>query len=504
MTAIAAALGQTTADSGKLPPLSHFDAGIVDHDISPCVDFYKFVCSKWQADNPIPADQVAWSTTSNLRLWNETILRNALQEAANPAPGRTPVQQKIGDYWYACMDETAIDKSGMAPIEPELNQIRAMKDKAQIAAVLAQVHMKMPGSWDGGNNETLAPLFGYSSTIDFDNSQLVVAGIDQGGFAMNGKDFYLSDNAHLVEVRGKYVEYLQTVFTLAGENEAKAKADAAVVMRIETAMAKAAMDAVSRRDPAKMNNVMNLQQVQALTPSFRWNDYLAAVKSPTPQHYIVTAPDFFRALETLLKSESLDDWKTYLSYWVIDRNAGYMSKAFQDANFDFWNKTMLGQKAALPRWRRCVRWADRDLGEALGQAYVAKAFPPESKARVEKMIDGIEVAMGQDIQQVDWMAAETKQKGQTKLKAVIDNIGYPDKWRDYSSVSIGRDSLVTNVQAAAVFEYQRQLDKIGHPVDRREWGMTPPTINAYENPQNNTINFPAGILQPPFFDAATD
>jgi putative endopeptidase len=502
---ISPAMGQTAAaNSDGLPALNHFDASIVDHNQDPCVDFYKFVCSKWQAANPIPADQVAWSTASNLRLWNETILRNTMEEAANPAPGRTAVQQKIGDYWYACMDEAGIDKSGLAPIQPELNLIRGMKDKSEIAGVLGQVHMKMPGSWDSGDNETLAPILGYGSTIDYDNAQLVVAGIDQGGFAMNGRDFYLSDNAHLAEVRGKYVDHLQTMFALAGENEAKAKADAATVMRIETAMAKAAMDAVTRRDPKNVNNVMSLQQVQALTPSFRWKDYLAAVNSPTPEHYIVSAPDFFRALETLLQKESLDDWKTYLSYWVIDRNARYMSKAFQDANFDFWNKTMLGQKQDLPRWRRCVRWADRDLGEALGQAYVAKAFPPDSKARAEKMINGIETAMGQDIQQVNWMAPETKQKGQVKLQAVLDKIGYPDQWRDYSSLSIGRDSLVTNVQAAAVFEYRRQLKKIGQPVNRKEWGMTPPTINAYENPQNNTINFPAGILQPPFFDPTMD
>ena len=501
---ISAAVGQTSAGTAALPKLSHFDASIVNHDIDPCVDFYKYVCSNWQAANPIPEDQVAWSTGSNLRLWNETVLRNTMEEASKPSAGRTPVQQKIGDYWYACMDEAAIEKSGMTPLKPQLDKIRAMKDKSQIAGVLAQIHLKMPDAWNGGDNETPAPMLGFSSTIDFNNAQLMVAGVDQGGFAMGGKDYYLSDNAHLTEVRGKYVEHIQKVFTLAGENEAKAKADAATVMRMETAMAKAAMDAVSRRDPAKVNNVMSLQQVQALTPSFRWNDYLAAVKAPTPQHYIVSSPEFFKALETMLQNEPLDSWKTYLSYWVIDKNSPYMGEAFQEASFEFWNKTMLGQKAQLPRWRRCVRWADRDLGEALGQAYVAQAFPPDDKARTAKMIDNIQVAMGQDIQQVDWMAPETKQKGEEKLHAVMDKIGYPDTWRDYSSVTIVRDGFGGDVQAAAVFEYERQLNKIGEPVDRKEWGMTPPTINAYENPQNNTINFPAGILHPPYFDPAAD
>jgi endothelin-converting enzyme/putative endopeptidase len=501
---VSAAVGQTSAGSAPLPKLSHFDASIVNHDLDPCVDFYKYVCSNWQAANPIPEDQVAWGTGSNLRLWNETVLRNTMEEASKPSPGRTAVQQKIGDYWYACMDEAAIEKSGMKPLQSQLDKIRGMKDKSEIAGMLAQIHMKMPDAWNGGDNETAAPMLGFSSTIDFNNAQLMVAGVDQGGFAMGGKDYYLSDNAHLTEVRGKYAEHIQKLFALTGENDAKAKADAATVLRMETAMAKAAMDAVSRRDPAKVNNVMNLQQVQALTPSFRWNDYLAAVKAPTPQHYIVSSPDFFKALETMLQNEPLENWKTYLSYWVIDRNSPYMGQAFQEASFEFWNKTMLGQKAQLPRWRRCVRWADRDLGEALGQAYVAQAFPPDDKVRTAKMIDNIQVAMGQDIQQVDWMAPETKQKGEEKLHAVMDKIGYPDTWRDYSSVTIVRDGFGGDVQAAAVFEYERQLNKIGKPVDRKEWGMTPPTINAYENPQNNTINFPAGILHPPYFDPAAD
>ncbi len=494
----------TATSSDDLPTLNHFDTSLVDRNLDPCVDFYKYVCSKWQAANPIPADQVTWGTGSTLRLWNESMLRNTMMEAANPVPDRSAVDQKIGDYWYSCTNETAIDKSGLAPLQPELDRIKALRQMSEIAGVLADIHMKLPNSWAGDNNETIAPMLGYSSTIDFNNAKLVVAAIDQGGFAMGGRDYYLSDNPHLAEVRGKYVDHVQKIFELSGESNERAKADAATVVRIETAMAKAAMDSVSRRDPAKVNNVMNLQQVQALTPSFRWNDYLAAVQSPTPDHYIVTAPEFFRALETLLKTESLDNWKTYLSYWVVDRNARYLSQNFQDANFDFWNRTMYGQQEILPRWRRCVAWADRDLGEALGQAYVAKAFPPESKERTEKMINSIEAAMGQDIQQVSWMAPETKQKGQLKLKAVLDKIGYPDQWRDYSSVTIGRDNFVANVQAAAVFEYKRQLNKIGKPVDRMEWGMTPPTINAYEDPQMNTINFPAGILQPPFFDASAD
>jgi len=504
MMAPAAAQTKVPAAADALPTLNHFDPDVVDRNLDPCNDFYKFVCSKWQTANPIPGDQSSWGTGSQLLLWNESVLRNTMAQAANPDSGRSVVDQKIGDYWHSCMNEAAIDKSGLAPLQPQLDLIRALQDKPQIAGGLAQIHLKMPDSWSADDNETLAPMLGVSSTIDYNNAKLVVVGVDQGGFAMGGRDFYLSDNAHLAEVRSKYLDHVQRILALAGESEARAKADAATVLRIETALAAAAMDPVKRRDPKNVNNVMNLQQVQTLTPSFRWSDYLAAVHAPSPDHYIVSAPDFFRKLDTLLQSESLENWKTYLTYWVVDRNARYLSQPFQEANFDFWNKTMLGQREILPRWRRCVRWADRDLGEALGQAYVAKAFPPESKARTEKMVDAIETAMGQDIQQVDWMAPETKQKAQLKLHAVLDKIGYPDQWRDYSGVTIGRDNFVANVQAAAVFEHRRQFDKIGKPADRMEWGMTPPTINAYEDPQTNTINFPAGILQPPFFDAAAD
>jgi len=498
---------QNSVSSSKaedLPTLNHFDPSIVDRTQDPCNNFYKFVCSKWQAANPIPADQANWGTGSNLRLWNESVLRNIMARAASPSPNRSSVDQKIGDYWYSCMDEAGIEKAGIGAVKPQLDLIRALRNKSQLAGVLAQIHLNQPHSWDGGDNETVAPIFGFSSTVDLNDATLVVAAVDQGGFALGGRDYYLSDNAKLVEVRSKYKEHLEKLFALTGESEGKAKQDADTVMRIETAMAKSAMDSVSRRDPKNINNVMNLQQVEALTPSFRWNEYLAVVQHTTPKHYIVTAPQFFRELETLIQTEDLDSWKTYLTFWILDRNARYLNQGFQEADFDFWSRTILGSQEQLPRWRRCVRWADRDLGEALGQAYVAQAFPPESKVRTEQLVKSIEAAMAQDIQEVDWMSPETKKSAQLKLNAALDKIGYPDKWRDYSSMSIGRASFVENVQSAARFEYQRQIDKINKPVDRMEWGMTPPTIDAYEDTQTNTINFPAGILQPPFFESGLD
>ena len=492
------------AKTNDLPALSHFDPGIADRALDPCDDFYKFVCSKWQAANPIPQDQSAWGTWSNLDLWNEAMLRNIMTRAADPGPKRTAIEQRIGDYWQACMDEPTIEKSGLAPIQPQLDLVAALQDKAQLAGLLAKLHLSQPHSWEGGDNETLAPVFGFSSSIDYNDATQVVAAIDQGGFALDGRDYYLSADTQFAEVRGKYRNHVEKLFALAGENEARAKSDAATVLRIETALATSAMDAVSRRDPKKVNNVMSLAEVQALTPSFRWNDYLALTQPAMPKHYIVTAPDFFRTMETLLKTEDLASWKTYLTFWVLDQNAGYLSQPFQDANFDFWGRTMGGAQQMLPRWRRCVQWADRDLGEALGQAYVAQAFPPQSKARTDQMVKSLTAALATDIQQVDWMSPGTKKIALLKLNATLAKIGYPDAWRDYSSVKIGRDSLIANLQSAARFEYRRQLAKIGKPVDRLEWGMTPPTVNAYEDPQTNTINFPAGILQPPLFEPALD
>jgi putative endopeptidase len=491
------AFGQATKT--EMPELNHFDASIVDKNLDPCQDFYKFVCSKWQAANPIPADQSLWSTSSNLNLWNQSILRNAMEEAST-AKNRDTVHQQVGDYWAACMDEASIEKAGLKPLQPLLDEIAAMKDKKQLAKVIADLHKSAPAAWEGGNTQTNAPAFGYGSSQDLKDASLVVAGFDQGGLGMPGRDFYLSDNPKMLETRTKYQQHLTNMFALLGEKPPQAKEDTAVVMRIETALANAAMPAVMRRDPAKTYNVFTFADFQKLAPSFDWTTYLKAVNSPTPKHYIVTTPDFFRALEKVYAAESLDNWKTYLRWWAVHTRAAYLSKPFVDENFSFYGKTLSGAQQLQPRWRRCVNLTDRDLGEALGQAYVEKAFPPSSKQRTNQLVDNIEAALGKDIQTLDWMSPETKKQADTKLNAIEDKIGYPNKFRDYSSVKIVPNDFVANVAQATQFEFQRQLDKIGKPVDRGEWVMTPATINAYYDPQLNTINFPAGILQPPYFD----
>jgi predicted metalloendopeptidase len=318
---------------------------------------------------------------------------------------------------------------------------------------------------------------------------------------MPGRDYYLSSNPNMLDTRKKYQEHVRKMMILIGESPEQAAKDAATVLRIETALAQSAMDVVKRRDPANLNNVMSLEEVKKLVPSFDWSKYLKLVNSPTPHHYIVTSPDFFRALERVIAAESLDNWKAYLRWWTVHGESPYLSKLFVGENFDFFGRTLSGQQQLAPRWRRCVNLADRDLGEALGQAYVEKAFPPASKQRITDLVNNVEAALGQEIHTLDWMSPDTKKQATAKLDAIEDKIGYPNQWRDYSSVKIVPNNLVANVHDATAFEFQRQLNKIGKPVDRAEWTMTPPTINAYYDPQLNTINFPAGILQPPYFDA---
>lgn len=483
-----------------LPKLDHFGVNEVDQKLDPCNDFFQFVCSKWMAANPIPADEAGWGTWSNLELYNETILRNAMQEAAL-AKGRDDVHQKIGDYWAACMNVDQVNKQGYKPIEPLLDKIAAMKKMADLPAVMAAMHKAAPGAWSGNDNETPVAMFGYGPTQDFKDASLMVGGFDQGGMALPSRDYYLSDDAKMVTIRNHYLEHIQKMMELIGEKPDQAKADAATVLKMETAMAKAAMDNVKRRDPANINNPMSLEQFIALTPSFDWNTYLKLVDSPTPQHYIVSSPDFFRALEQMLKTESMDNWKTYLRWWTVHQNARYLSDPFVNANFDFYGKVLFGQQENQPRWRRCVAYADRDLGYGpLGQAYAEKAFPPSSKNTTEGLVNSVETALGEDIHTLSWMSPETQTKAEEKLHAIYDKIGYPDKWRDYSTVKVVPDNIVANVAQASAFESHRQMAKIAKPVDRQEWNMTPPTINAYYDPQMNTINFPAGILQPPLFD----
>src|SRR6195256_342715 len=503
---------QTATIHSAVPPdqakhaakLEHFDPEMVDKTLDPCNSFYKYACNKWLTANPIPPDQVYWGTGSGLELWNENLLRETLEASSVNDPKRNPVQRKIGDYWAACMDEGGIEAAGLKPMQPELDRISALKSKKEITAEVAHLQHLYPGAWQQGDNQTNSPFFGFTGQQDYDDASKVVAQIDQGGLSLPNRDYYLNTDEKSVEILKKYRAHLQKMFVLAGEPEAQSTADAGTVIELETAMAKAQMDNIKRRDPKNINNKMSLAQVRELTPSINWDAYLKAVKAPASDHYIVTSPDFFRAEEKLLQEHPLEHWQTYLRWQLVHRSAPYLTKALVDENFDFFAHTLAGAEQQQPRWRRCVRAADRDLGEALGQAYVDRAFPPDSRARTIQMVHSIEVALNADIQSLSWMSPATKEQAVVKLKGIEDKIGYPSHWRDYSGVKVTRDSYLNNIGQASSFEFERWVAKVGKPVDRSEWTMTPPTINAYYDPQLNTINFPAGILQPPYFDPAKD
>src|SRR5215471_15219942 len=498
------AIANAGADQTSVPKLEHFDPELVDKTLDPCNDFYKYSCSKWVSANPIPGDQVYWSTGSGLQLWNEGVLRDTLEASSKNDPNRTAVQQKIGDYWAACMDESGIESAGLKPLEPELARISALKSKQDITLEIAHLQHALPGAWQSGDNESSSPLFGFSGQQDYDDASMVVAQIDQAGLSLPNRDYYLNGDDKSKEILSKYRTHLQKMFALVGESESQAASDAGTVIELETALARAQMNDVKRRDPKNINNKMSLAQIRQLAPSIDWDGYLKAVRAPASDHYIVTSPDFFRAEEKLLNDHPLEHWQTYLRWQLIHRAAPNLTKAMVDENFNFFAHTLAGAEEQRPRWRRCVAAADRDLGDALGQAYVDRAFSPESKARTIAMVHSIEGALNSDIRSLSWMSPETKQQAVIKLKGIEDKIGYPSRWRDYSSVKITRHSYLNNVAQATSFEFQRWIAKIGKPVDRAEWTMTPPTINAYYDPQLNTINFPAGILQPPFFDPSKD
>ena len=499
-----AATAAPAPDAKPEPKLVHFDPSYADTTLDPCADFHQYVCSKWMKGNPIPPDEAAWDTGSTLVLVNEGILRDVMVQASNPSPQRSAAEQRIGDYWSACMSEEAIEKLGPKALQPDLDRIAALRSKADLPAVIARLHQIAPHDSYMTDNYADQPLFGLFPSQDFADATLMVAMVDQGGMALPGRDMYLKDDADSKAVRQKYEAHVRKMLVLAGEAPDQATNDATAVLAIETTMARAAMENVVRRDPKKIYNVMSLAQLQATTPSFDWKAYFELVGARAPKHYIVTAPAFFQALERLLATEPIGHWQAYLRWWTVHGSSPYLSRAFVDENFDFFARTLAGAQELRPRWRRCVTNADRDLGEALGLAYVARAFSPESKLRADALVAAVKGALGEDIRQMDWMGAQTKKKAAEKLGLIEDKIGYPKIWRDYSKLTIGRDSYLENVRRATAFELARQLDKIGKPVDRTEWAMTPPTVNAYYDAQLNTINFPAGILQPPYFDAKAD
>jgi putative endopeptidase len=478
----------------ELPYSPSLDLTSIDKSVDPCVNLYRYSCGRWKQQNPIPPDQTSWSVYAKLYQDNLNFLRGILEQAAANSGQRDAVSQKIGDFYAACIDESAIETRGIDAIKPQLEAVARLKSVHDIASVVAQLQLNFSGS----------VLFGGGSDQDPDNSEQIIASLDQGGLGLPDRDYYTKDDAKSKETRDRYVQHVQKVFELLGDNPETAKNNAQTVMRMETALAKASLTQVERRDPYKLKNKMDLPALEKLTPNFDWQTYYSQLQYPQIAILNVSAPAFFKQVNAQLASEPLENWKTYLRFHVADQSSPYLSANFVQENFDFYRKYLRGAKEMQPRWKRCVQYTDRDLGEALGQAYVRKVFSPELKQRTLEMVQQIEAAMELRIRSLDWMSPETKQQAIVKLHGIRNKIGYPDKWRDYSSVTITRNDFIGDVHNAVAFEHRRDIAKIGKPVDRGEWDISPPTVDAYYNPQMNDINFPAGVLQPPLYDAKMD
>ncbi len=466
----------------------------MDQSVAPCENFYRYACGGWIAKNPIPPDQASWNVYAKLAQDNQMFLWGILEEAAKPTAGRSAAQRQIGDYFAACMNEQAVEKAGVAPLRPELDQIAALRSAGDLAGFVARQHL---------DSET-SMLFGFGSNQDFADASRVIAFASAGGLGLPDRDYYVKTDAKSEEIRQKYVQHVQAMFELLGEGPAIAKANAGIVMEIETALAKASLTRVEKRDPYKLFHKLTRKELESLTPSFRWAPYLKVAGLPDLAEINVTEPEFFKQLDAQLTSRDLAQWKVYLRWHVVRSHAQYLSSPFVTASFNFYSKYLRGVTEMQPRWKRCVRYVDRELGFALGKVFVEKTFGPDVKKRAVDMTKEIQKAMQIDIQQLPWMGDATKKQALEKLHGMVNKIGYPDQWRDYSSVRIARDDFFGNVSRAVEFESKRQLAKIGKPVDRGEWQMTPPTVNAYYDPQMNDINFPAGVLQPPLFDPKMD
>jgi endothelin-converting enzyme/putative endopeptidase len=492
VTACSGALGQSAKTETTYAPIPAFDLASMDKKADPCMDFYQFACGGYNALHPIPADQSGADAFYNLYNVNTQALRGILEGAAKGGAARSPNEQKIGDFYAACMNTDAINAAGLRPMEGLLREI----DGAGL--------MQIPTLAGKLQRIGVGVFFSYYEQQDLKDATKQIATIDQGGLGMPERDFYLRTGAKDEEIRKAYVAYVTKTLALSGVSPDKAASDAAGIMAFETALAKASMDVTSRRDPEATYHLVPIAAVEKYFPMGTFGRFAEAVHSPRVTEINEANPAFLPALIDLIHKTPLETLRAYMRFQLISSEAGDLAKPFDDAHFEFYGHVLGGETEQRARWKRCSAGVDAALGEALGQVYVAQYFPGDSKARMLTMVHDIEGAMDADIDQLDWMSAATKVKAKEKLHAVANKIGYPDRWRDYSGVVVKADDPVGNADRTTAFENDRQLGKIGKPVDKGEWGMTPPTVNAYYNPSMNDINFPAGILQPNFYDPKAD
>jgi putative endopeptidase len=482
---------QTTDGSPNLKP--GFDINALDKDVDPCADFYHYACGTWLKQNPVPSDRAVYGRSTELIERNQAMLRDILDKSSTAGESRSANEQKIGDYYASCMDEEAIQKKGIGPLVPEFDRISAIKSTNDLAPLLGHFSL-----------ESVNAFFGVGVQQDAKDSTQQIAAVGQGGLGLPDRDFYFREDAKSAEIRRQYVQHAQKMFQLFGEKPEDAAIHAQTIMRMETALAKGSLDNVSRRDPNKVYHRMGLKELQALSPSFHWSQFMQEIGLGQVSSLNVAEPGYIQEMQELITKSSLNDVKVYLRWRLMSAQPQYLPREIDDESFDFYNRTLNGQKEQQPRWRRCVNAVDGDLGDALGQAFVERAFGAASKERTLAMVNALEKSLEAEIVDLPWMTEATKRQALIKLHKITNKIGYPDKWRDYSTLSIVRGDAIGNSLRSNEFESKRQLAKIGKPVDPGEWLYSPPTVNAYYYPPQNNINFMAGILQPPFYESSLD